>query len=35
MSVYPLNAVVASYRDAMVAIQDIVEATYLVEAHGR
>src|SRR5919107_5419533 len=31
----PLTAVVAGYRETVVAIQDEVEAPYLVEAHRR
>jgi hypothetical protein len=31
----PFNPVVASHADAMVAVQDEVEAPYLVEAHRR
>src|ERR687897_577311 len=31
----PLDAVVADYRDPVVAVQDEVEAADLVEAHGR
>jgi hypothetical protein len=34
MSLYPLNPVVASHRNAVVAVQDKVEALYLVEANG-
>src|SRR3712207_9361088 len=33
--VYPLNTVVAGYRDTVVAVQDEVEAPHLVEAHRR
>src|SRR5918999_195042 len=35
MSVDPPDAVIGGYRDAVVAIQDEVEAPYLVEAHRR
>src|SRR3712207_2343225 len=35
ISVDPLNTVVAGYRDTVVAVQDEVEAPYLVEAHRR
>src|ERR671911_1817600 len=31
----PLDAVVADYRDPVVAVQDEVEAADLIEAHGR
>jgi hypothetical protein len=35
MRVDPLDAVVAGYTDAVVAVRDEVEAADLVKAHGR